>query len=175
MDHMRRMAGPGPGRLTGVSSKSGQMIQFSLKCSNDHQFDSWFQSSDAYDKLERAGLVTCAVCGGTSVSKAVMAPRIGQIRAEPALPAPPDTAPPPRADLADTTAHHKALAALKAHIESTSDYVGTQFAQQARAMHEGAAPERPIYGEARPDEARRLIEDGVPIAPLPFVPRRKTN
>ncbi len=156
------------------------MIQFSLKCSNDHQFDSWFQSSDAYEKLERAGMVSCAICGGTSVSKAVMAPRIGQIRAEPAQGSSPDAPAAPskaaaRADLAASPGHQQALAALKAHIEATSDYVGTQFAREARAMHEGDAPERPIYGEARPDEARRLIEDGIPIAPLPFLPRRKTN
>ncbi|MFU8881557.1 MAG: DUF1178 family protein [Rhodobacterales bacterium] len=155
------------------------MIQFSLKCSNDHQFDSWFQSSDAYEKLQNAGMVTCAICGVTSVSKAVMAPRIGLRRADPAMVAA-SAAPQPAADgtgtdLATAPARDQALAALKAHIESTSDYVGTQFARQARAMHEGTTPERPIYGEARPDEARRLIEDGIPIAPLPFLPRRKTN
>lgn len=154
------------------------MIQFSLKCSNDHQFDSWFQSSDAYEKLQNAGMVTCAICGVTSVSKAVMAPRIGLKRADPAKVAASE-APQPAAGGTVTdlpaAAHHQALAALKAHIESTSDYVGTQFARQARAMHEGTTPERPIYGEARPDEARRLIEEGIPIAPLPFLPRRKTN
>ena len=149
------------------------MIQFSLKCSNDHRFDSWFQSSDAYDKLERAGLVTCAVCGVASVSKAVMAPRVRPARDAAPLPVPAG----PKAP-AQTAASHPAepaLAALKKHIEANSDYVGKDFAREARAIHDGTAPERAIYGEARPEEARRLIEDGVPIAPLPFVPRRKTN
>jgi hypothetical protein len=149
------------------------MIQFSLKCSNDHRFDSWFQSSDAYDKLERAGLVTCAVCGVASVSKAVMAPRVRPARDAAPLPVP--AGPKAPAQTAPSHPAEPALAALKKHIEANSDYVGKDFAREARAIHDGTAPERAIYGEARPEEARRLIEDGVPIAPLPFVPRRKTN
>jgi hypothetical protein len=149
------------------------MIQFSLKCSNDHRFDSWFQSSDAYDKLERAGMVSCAICGVTSVSKAVMAPRVRPARD--AAPVPAVSAPPAAAQTAPADPAATALAALKAHIEAHSDYVGKDFAKEARAIHDGSAPDRAIYGEARPEDARRLIEDGVPIAPLPFIPRRKTN
>lgn len=149
------------------------MIQFSLKCSNDHRFDSWFQSSEAYDKLERAGMVSCAICGVTSVSKAVMAPRVRPARDAAPVPVTPQHPVPVPAPAAPTS--EQALAALKKHIEAHSDYVGKDFAREARAIHDGTAPDRAIYGEARPDEARRLIEDGVPIAPLPFVPRRKTN
>jgi hypothetical protein len=150
------------------------MIQFSLKCSNDHRFDSWFQSSDAYDKLERAGLVTCAICGVASVSKAIMAPRVRPARNAAPVPAPIPTVP-AATDPGHGHPAEPALAALKKHIEANSDYVGKDFAREARAIHDGTAPERAIYGEARPEDARRLIEDGVPIAPLPFVPRRKTN
>ena len=149
------------------------MIQFSLRCSNDHRFDSWFQSSAAYDKLERAGLVTCAVCGVASVSKAVMAPRVRPARDAAPLPVPAGPSAP--ANTAPAHPTEQALVALKKHIEANSDYVGKDFAKEARAIHDGTAPDRAIYGEARPEEARRLIEDGVPIAPLPFVPRRKTN
>lgn len=156
------------------------MIQFSLRCSNDHRFDSWFQSSAAYDRLEQAGMVSCAVCGVTSVSKAVMAPRVRTARDAAPVPVPNHVpAPAPGQTAASVTAPaspvERALAALKKHIESTSDYVGQDFAREARAIHDGDAPERAIYGEARPEDARRLIEDGVPIAPLPFMPRRKTN
>lgn len=149
------------------------MIQFSLKCSNDHRFDSWFQSSEAYDKLARAGMISCTICGATSVDKAVMAPRVRPARdaAPPALP----DAPRPPALTAQATPAEQALAALRQHIEAHSDYVGRDFAREARAIHDGEAPDRAIFGEARPEEARRLIEDGVPIAPLPFMPRRKTN
>ena len=151
------------------------MIQFSLRCSNDHRFESWFQSSEAYDKLERSGLITCTVCGVSTVSKAVMAPRVRPARnavsaAEPAAtPAAPESIQTPANPV------EQAIAAIRRHIESTSDYVGLNFATAARAIHDGTAPERAIYGEARPDEARKLIEEGVPIAPLPFIPGRKTN
>jgi hypothetical protein len=67
------------------------------------------------------------------------------------------------------------LAELRRKIEQNSDYVGMNFAKEARAMHDGTAPERAIYGEARPEEARKLLEDGIPVAPLPFIPGRKTN
>lgn len=151
------------------------MIQFALRCSNDHRFDSWFQSSDAYDKLERAGMVTCVICGVTSVSKAVMAPRVRPARDAAPVPVPVPAAPTVPANAAPATPAAQALAALKNHIETHSDYVGQDFAREARAIHDGTAPDRAIYGEARPEDARRLIEDGVPIAPLPFIPRRKTN
>ena len=71
--------------------------------------------------------------------------------------------------------YEKAVKALKEHVEKNSDYVGKDFARQARDMHVGDAPERPIWGEAKPDEAKKLIDDGINVAPLPFVPSRKTN
>lgn len=136
------------------------MIKFTLKCADDHQFDSWFQSAAAFDKLHGAGMVTCAICGTSDVEKALMAPSLGGSQEAP-RPAPPPA--------------EQALAMLKKRIEDQSEYVGLNFAREARDMHDGLTPERSIYGEAKPDEARRLIEDGVPVAPLPFVPRRKSN
>lgn len=139
------------------------MIQYALKCANGHSFDSWFQSADAYDKLASAGMVSCVVCGSTDVAKAVMTPRVQSARAAaPSITAPADP-------------KEQALADLRRKVEENSDYVGLNFAAEARAIHDGEAPERSIYGEARPDEARALIEDGVPVAPLPFMPQRKTN
>lgn len=64
---------------------------------------------------------------------------------------------------------------MRRHVEQTSEYVGLNFVAEARRMHLGDSPERPIYGEAKLDEAKRLIEDGVPVAPLPFMPARKVN
>jgi hypothetical protein len=138
------------------------MIKFTLKCAQGHDFDSWFQSASAYDRLSATGMVSCAVCGSTQVEKALMAPQVQAAREEGALTRKPDTA-------------EQAIAALRRKVEANADYVGTRFAQEARDMHEGVLPERAIYGEARPEEARRLIEDGIPVAPLPFAPRRKTN
>ncbi len=140
------------------------MIQYSLKCKESHQFESWFQSAEAFDKLRAAGMVTCAVCGSTQVEKAIMAPRLNQKASEPekALSQPANPA-------------EQAIAELRKKVEENADYVGRDFVSEARAIHEGTAPERSIYGEARLDEAKKLVEDGVPVAPLPFNPTRKTN
>lgn len=143
------------------------MIQYSLKCADGHSFDSWFQSAGAYDRLASAGMVHCAICGGANVEKAMMAPRVN---AEPKA-----RASQKGALSAPASPAEQALAEMRRKIEANSDYVGRDFAAQARAMHDGDAPERSIHGEARVDEARKLVEDGVPIAPLPFLPTRKAN
>ena len=138
------------------------MIQFSLKCDNDHRFDSWFKSAAAFDKLHAANLVSCIVCGSSKVEKALMAPKIRDSRKKQVTAQDPEVA-------------EQMLVELKKQVEQNSEYVGMNFAREARDIHEGTAPERSIYGEARPDEAKKLIEDGVPVAPLPFVPGRKSN
>jgi hypothetical protein len=145
------------------------MIQFSLKCAEGHRFDSWFQSAAAFDKLLAAGHMACAVCGSSTVEKAVMAPRVSSKRA------PEASAPSERALSAPKTPAEQALARLRRAVEENSDYVGLEFAREARAIHDGTAPERPIYGEARAEDAKALIRDGVPVTPLPFLPGRKSN
>ena len=147
------------------------MIQYALKCANDHSFDSWFQSAAAFDKLAGAGLISCAVCGSSEVEKAIMAPRVSAARDMTAERA----APKAGALSQPASPAEQALAELRRKVEKNSDYVGMNFATEARAMHDGDAPERAIYGEARLDEAKKLLEDGVPVAPLPFMPNRKTN
>jgi hypothetical protein len=139
------------------------MIRYTLSCDRDHSFESWFQSSEAFDALSAAGRIACAVCGSVRVSKALMAPAVRGGRDEPA---------PLRAPASEIEAK---LAELRRHIEENSEYVGLNFAAEARAIHEGDAPSRAIYGEAHRDEAKKLIEDGVPVAPLPFLPARRTN
>ncbi len=140
------------------------MIKFALKCPEGHRFDSWFQSAEAFDKLARTGHVTCADCGSTDVTKSVMAPNVQSAPA-----APPDNAARPAASA------ERDIARLRRKIEETSEYVGSNFAREARDMHEGRTPDRPIYGEVRADEARKLVKDGVPVLPLPFLPTRKVN
>ena len=140
------------------------MIQFSLKCKDGHQFDSWFQSSDAFEKLLGAGIVSCAICGIADVEKSLMAPRVSTSRGKSGKPL-----------SAPATPAEQKLADMRRDVEQNSEYVGMKFANEARAMHDGEAPNRAIYGEAKPAEAKKLIEDGVPILPLPFMPGRKTN
>lgn len=139
------------------------MIRYALKCGAGHAFESWFQSADAFDALAGAGHLTCPECGAHDVAKAVMAP---DVRASKKQGEKPETQPVNEAT---------DLAAFKARFEAESEYVGTRFAREARAIHEGTAPERPIYGEAGLKEAKALIEDGVKVAPLPFVPTRKSH
>ncbi|WP_282169129.1 DUF1178 family protein [Ruegeria atlantica] len=147
------------------------MIQYSLKCSRDHTFDSWFQSAAAYDKLASAGMVTCVVCGDAQVDKAIMTPRV-----RPARNAQTTEPQSKQVDVATPSPDiEKVLSDLRRKVEENSDYVGKDFAKEARKIHLGDAPERAIYGEAKPDEAKALIEDGVPVSPLPFLPTRKTN
>lgn len=158
------------------------MIRYSLKCAEGHQFESWFRSADAFDTLQASGQVSCPVCGASDVEKAIMAPRVSpsRDRAEPPAKNAPQDAPPaaPAPDMAPsptTEQIEQAVAKLRAEVEANSDYVGVEFASEARKIHEGEAPARAIYGEAKLDEAKALIEDGVPVLPLPFTPKRKMN
>ena len=143
------------------------MIQYALKCNADHKFDSWFQSALAFDKLQLAKMVTCPVCGSSQIEKSIMSPRVGprsnkKTDVTPSLKTP-------------ETDEEKALMALRKHVETNAQYVGGNFADEARAMHDGTSPERAIYGEAQPEQARALIDEGIPVAPLPFAPTRKAN
>ena len=139
------------------------MIRYALRCEKGHDFDGWYRSSQGFDDLRAAGQVTCAICGSTEVSKALMAPNVATRNA----PAPSLSQP--------STPVEEAIEKLRRHVETTSDYVGMSFAAEARAMHEGTAPERAIHGEAKLEDARKLLEDGIPVAPLPFAPRHRTN
>lgn len=146
------------------------MIRFSLRCADGHDFDSWFQSSAAYDALAAAGRLSCAVCGGGGIEKALMAPAVATAEARPQR-AGRATGP----LSAPMSPREAVLAELRRHVEENSEYVGLNFAAEARRMHEGGASGRAIHGEAPLDEARKLIEEGVPVAPLPFLPARKVN
>lgn len=144
------------------------MIRYALKCANAHRFESWFKSAESYDTLSGAGHVACPECGSTQVEKALMAPQVSHGRS---------TAPDETASYLSTPQdpRAKALAELRRKVEETSDYVGKDFATEARRIHDGEAPSRSIYGEARVDEAAKLLEDGIAVAPLPFTPKARAN
>lgn len=120
-------------------------------------------------------MVTCAVCGDACAEKAIMTPRVRPARKADAR----TTVPLPAADTINVATPpagvEKVLAELRRKVEENSDYVGKDFAAEARKIYLGDAPERAIYGEAKPEDAKALIDDGVPVAPLPFIPNRKTN
>lgn len=149
------------------------MIRYNLRCDKSHVFESWFQSSGAYDSQVKRKLVTCPQCGSAKVEKAIMAPQIGrkgnrQQQEVAAQPAPAENAPlmmaPQEAEL------RAKLKELRDHIVSSADNVGESFPTEARAMHYGDKEHRPIYGEASLEEARSLIEEGIEVAPIPVLP-----
>jgi len=146
------------------------MIHYALKCEAGHQFESWFQSASAFDTLSQAGHLSCAVCGSPDVSKAIMAPRVAT-KAKGQQPEPEQASVPALHN--PPTEVEQALSDLRRKVEESSDYVGENFTAEARAMHLGDAPERAIYGEARLDQAKEMIEDGVPLVPLQFRPKQK--
>jgi hypothetical protein len=136
------------------------MVRYSLSCADGHAFESWFQSASAFDDLAQRGLLACAECGSPKVAKVLMAPAVANAR--------PDLATP-------QDKREAMMAAMRRHVEENSDYVGLSFAAEARRIHEGAVPERSIWGETKPEEARALLEEGIPVAPLPFIPKRSAN
>jgi hypothetical protein len=160
------------------------MIRYTLRCDHEHIFESWFQDSAAYDSQVKRKLVSCPVCESVKIEKAIMAPRIvgkkGRERAEPVTPpAPaPAVAAPAETPTAGSTpllmAQERELRAkikeLRDHIVKNADNVGEKFPNEARKMHYGDIEHRPIYGEASPEEAKSLIEEGVDVSPLPVLP-----
>ena len=153
------------------------MIRYSLRCQCNHTFESWFQSSSAYESQLKRKLVSCPTCGSDKVEKAIMAPQIvskkGRGRAEPASEQTqveaPATGPTPLMMAQERELRVK-LRELRDHVIKNADNVGERFPSEARKMHYGDIEHRPIYGEASPDEARALIEEGVEVAPLPVLP-----
>jgi len=154
------------------------MIRYSLRCERGHAFESWFQSSSAYESQEKRKLVNCPACGSAKVERAIMAPQIvskkGRDIAAP-TPAPAsvtEAAAPASTPLmmAQERELRAKLKELRDHIVKNADNVGQRFPNEARKMHYGDIEHRPIYGEASPDEARSLIDEGVEVSPLPVLP-----
>jgi len=160
------------------------MIHYNLRCEKGHAFESWFQSSSAYEAQEKRKLVNCPVCGSAKVERGIMAPRIVSKRGRESVEAAP--APATATSTATTTevaapastplmmAQERELRAkikeLREHIVKNADNVGERFPNEARKMHYGDIEHRPIYGEASPEEARALIDEGVEVTPLPVLP-----
>ena len=141
------------------------MIVYALKCAQGHGFEGWFRDAATYDRQAAAGKVACAVCGATEVEKAPMAPRLAKRRGD-APPPPVETKPglPPEAQ--------KLLAELRQKVERECDYVGERFSEEARRIHYGEAEKRGIYGEASDEQAKELVEEGIEVSKIPWLPRR---
>ncbi len=173
----------------------GVMIVFDLRCKKEHVFEAWFKDSAAYQEQVAAGVVRCPVCGSSRVEKALMAPNVTSRRqnkesppAEPAsIPAATGEAMTPapiaakpasasgsvttNADVEKVTEVMRALSELRDNVERECDYVGSDFAEEARKIHYGEREARGIYGESSDEDVKALEEEGVEFARVPWVPR----
>jgi len=154
------------------------MILYRLKCKKGHEFEGWFASSAAFDTQEKRGLLSCAHCGTSKVSKALMAPRIakrGKSKAAAKSERTEEIAveAPPKPETQRVAAHRElatAMRKLRAEIEAKSEYVGPRFSEEARKIHYEEVPARGIHGEATAEEAKALQEEGIEFFPLPTLP-----
>lgn len=139
------------------------MILYNLRCAEDHEFEAWFKDSGTYNSQVEAGEVACPVCGDARVGKAIMAPRLSRSARKGAGETP---------DPAEMRSRYVgALREMRRQVEQNCDYVGPEFAAEARKIHNGETDERNIYGEATEDETKTLIDEDVPFGRIPWVPR----
>jgi len=161
------------------------MIRYSLVCERKHDFEIWFKNSADYDKQAKRGLVTCPACGSAKVEKALMAPALAR-GAKKDVPVPVAEAPPtagvpapvenktPVAMISPQEQEFRAkLKELRDHLTKNADNVGAKFPEEARKMHYGESEHRSIYGEASPQEAKELLDEGVELHPLPVLPEER--
>lgn len=141
------------------------MITYQLKCSSGHEFEAWFRNSVGYDEQRNAGDICCPMCGDLEIMKALMAPSVG------------------KKSNSSVSAHEKrasevarevldAVETIRKHVEDNCDYVGTDFADEARKIHYGETEERGIYGESTPEDNQALDEEGIEVFRIPTLPRR---
>ena len=155
------------------------MILYQLNCDRQHSFEAWFKDGATCDRQLKRQSVECPSCGSVQVAKALMAPRLGKKGNSREI-APIDTpAPPPPAPVAAPPGKaamipaelRQALLEVRKQVEANCDYVGDKFADEARKIHHGETESRGIYGEATDAEHEELIEDGIDVSRLPWVPR----
>lgn len=146
------------------------MIHYQLRCDRSHDFDGWFNDSASFEKQAKRGLIECPECGGTKVERALMAPAVAKRDSLP-VPVTPPPQPVPEKAVRVPAQMLAVLQRMRAEIEKHCDYVGPDFADQARAMHRGEAEAKPIYGETTEEQAESLADEGIEVAKIPWVPR----
>ena len=156
------------------------MIKYALVCERKHNFEIWFSDSGDYDKQRKRGLVTCPVCNSKKIEKAIMAPALGRgarkrgARIEAPMPAAETPSAPSPEQVAMISPQEQEFRAklkeLRDHLTANADNVGKKFPEEARKMHYGEAEHGSIYGEASPDEAKELLDEGIEFHPLPILP-----
>lgn len=153
------------------------MIRYALICDHAHDFESWFPSAASFDAQKQRGLIACPVCGSATVDRAIMAPNVARTDREAAPARPEAQAAPPMAPGAPVAlmgekevAFRQMVSALHEHLRAHAEHVGPRFAEEALKIHQGESDSRAIYGEATPEDARMLQDEGVAFLPLPRLP-----
>jgi hypothetical protein len=134
------------------------MIRYALACENDHEFEGWFGASGDFDDQIAGNLISCPVCASVAIRKQIMAPAVVGAKKSTAE---------GRPTAGMRSMMMEAMGRVRRHVEENFDYVGERFAAEARSIHQGKAEARGIYGEASPGEVKSLVEDGVPVSPMP--------
>jgi hypothetical protein len=157
------------------------MILYTLCCAKGHEFESWFKDSKTYERQEKRALIPCPACGSAKVTRALMTPRIGKSgkkseAVEVAVPVEATAAPAADPQMAAFAQHmpkemRETLLKLRQQVEKNCDYVGGNFAEEARKIHYGEADKRGIYGETSEKEAEALVEEGIEFGRVPWIPR----
>lgn len=142
------------------------MIRYALICEHEHAFEGWFGSSADFDDQQARGLLECPLCGSKAVRKQIMAPAVAGTKKKAKADAQPARM---------QAMMMEAMGRIRQHVEENFDDVGDAFAKEARAIHQGKSEQRGIYGQATPTEVRDLVQDGVPVAPLPPAPPKKAE
>lgn len=160
------------------------MILFDIKCSDGHVFEAWFQNNEAYEKQANCDLIECPMCGCTKISKSLMSPNISpkgevvdyssnegsghdnhKVMVSAHSVATNDVS---SEDVKRALEHmHNTMAKFRRQVEKSCEYVGTNFAEEARKIHYGEGEKRGIYGETTVRETEELIEEGIDILPVP--------
>jgi hypothetical protein len=146
------------------------VIRYALICDKSHAFESWFADSAAYDKQAKRGLVTCPQCGSARVEKAIMAPQLANTKKRGKATI--TSAPTEQVAMLSPqeTELRQKLKEIRDHLTKNSEHVGPKFSEEARKMHYGETEHRSIYGEASPDQAKELADEGIEFHPLPVLP-----
>ena len=132
------------------------MIAYSLRCHKGHEFEGWFRDSLAFDDQSTSGHLSCPSCKSIRIEKAIMAPAVSGTKKSAA-----------RTKAAEERRVRQFATGLRKYVQQNADYVGPNFAEEARKIHYGETPDRHIYGEATARDAQDLVEEGIDVAPLP--------
>ena len=142
------------------------MIKYNLKCSNNHEFESWFSDSNEFEKLDKKKLLECIYCSSKKISKSIMAPMVSVVKEK-------------NNDIKNLkkllSQEKDKLLNLRNYIEKNFEYVGENFTEEAKKIKYGESEDRPIYGEATIKETKELIDEEINVTPLPFQPNKKNN